>query len=762
MTEIYYHPKSIFLFWLCLFGIIAMSFISGCKKQTTATAAVLNSPAGLTMAGTVAKRLFVANAGNDSVQVLNMSESLKQMDFISSPAQSFALSIPAGGYPGKLASLMAGRYVAVLDHIEEVIRIIDADTLLLVRNSNNQVVKIPIGNGQSFPADMLAAQLPTTAAGELSLLIALSGAGSILSLRVWQNESGIHLEPERLYTVGGQPAAIAIDGAGQWLFFTDPAQSMLQRLDLVSGLVEQLDIGGIGGPLAVLADGSMAVVGRPIFNDLVIIGEANQPTWRILDANPRYTPLPACLPENCEPATLDLCSVAHPADQALCVSDASGLTEVSDHNYPALYLGSAPVQMVTLGQTEGMAELSVPCTADNNIVPQVYQEFVLVATLDGYVHFITLKQSGTEQPEDALDVMSLSWCEQPKITTYRQAPDDKDLIEIPLADVLGPCPMIPLGRNRFTCVDDGQGNGGVVISPVNTQAVAWDFVWEGVAEGLDRVTGDSALGHTTCPIANEQGIFAQCGTFFDDTLNYINYDIRPCQTLTGTACPPGIAPEQTSYVGDTIEIRAPALGSCTIEPCAQMSTTTNWRVIEQRILAVESLGSSARLVVDGPWDDLKACLRSGTTLEYRIRSHGLFLAKRNNMEIDRIKPNQTLGPGGEVGKNQSVLLHLSASAGQESLTLCQRYDADGNRKADFYFRVFIDDPNSIFVSGVGFDSDGNISGSAGRMPSAMIAAGWDNTKPAVFLTYSGSNNILGFSPFALSNPFSSSNYRIVR
>ena len=76
---------------------------AGCGQTEVGVDANFATPSGLAVAGTDVKRLFVSNYGEDSLQVLSLTDSLADLNFVAGPAKYFPLRIPAGSGPTDLA-----------------------------------------------------------------------------------------------------------------------------------------------------------------------------------------------------------------------------------------------------------------------------------------------------------------------------------------------------------------------------------------------------------------------------------------------------------------------------------------------------------------------------------------------------------------------------------------------------------------------------------------------------------------------------------
>ena len=119
----------------------ALAALAACAKTTPVLSPSFSTPTGLATARFYLNPdkanacdlqdsnwhdgLFVANSGEDAVQLLELGSDLSKLDFVYSPANYFPLRIPAGPGPTDLAGSYDGRFVVVLDTITESLRLID-------------------------------------------------------------------------------------------------------------------------------------------------------------------------------------------------------------------------------------------------------------------------------------------------------------------------------------------------------------------------------------------------------------------------------------------------------------------------------------------------------------------------------------------------------------------------------------------------------------------------------------------------------------
>src|SRR5690606_37573701 len=105
--------------------------------------------------------------------------------------------------------------------------------------------------------------------------VTLAGAGSILEVEVFEAQEGApRLRVGRAYAVGGAPRRIAVTSSGRWAFVTDAEAPEVARVDLETGAVERLPLGGLGGAVAVSPDEELLVVARPQTLDMVVVADA--------------------------------------------------------------------------------------------------------------------------------------------------------------------------------------------------------------------------------------------------------------------------------------------------------------------------------------------------------------------------------------------------------------------------------------------------------------------------------------------------------
>ncbi len=819
-----------------------------CSDTETGLDASFSTPIGLAVAGTEQARLFVANHGEDSIQVLNLGDNLAQMEFVPGPTQIFPLLIPAGAGPTDLAATPDGRFVVVLDSLTESLRVLDADTLRLVRqgpdpsDAEAPVLEMSLGELGTRPVDMIASPELCAAPCAGWVYLALAGSGVVLGVEVRVDGDVVSLERGRVFNVGGRPSRLAVGPAGRILYATDVeppedegavGRGTVVRIDVETGAIERRDIGGIGGPLAVSTDGRVLVVGRPRLRDVVLLRDADGPGFAVQDVNSPLAPVPECQrccagtdAAVCEDLALDVsttCDEAHPADRAVCVT-ASGLASEPGQPYRAAYLGIVPAEIVTLGEGAGHPVLTVDCDDAEG----TYSEFAVVAGIDGTVRFLGLvdmdivgdEPESVEVPVGPV-VVSSGWCRPPTLTSVASSESGEDAV--PLGSILEPCSAleIPDGRARFACVADGtvdaeidgSDTAGVVVMPGRTGQARWNFQvrwnldWEGTLPRLKREPGAGQIdadGRFTDLDAkidlSDAGIR---GREYASSVDTTAWDFDHC----------AVDDADIVYHGDILQILSDPLVAdpgCAAaiqeaigpgrDPAAVGACHFERRIVE----ASKDDDGNGVLQFCPPLDSYRDCFRSDGTIDYRVRGGDQFVATSSLDEVERLRPGQRLGPGGHGGHGRRLIFQVADGAVPLNADACTRYDGDGmlitqpcsadgdcatggscqdgrcvgercneeegllcpafhrcnraaedkpegvcvpvlTRDAPISFRV--SDLFSPLQSAHEFDQQGRSRGPAGRLPSAMLVTGSSGQQPAIFVSYSVSDRVLGFVPF---------------
>ncbi|MEM6733069.1 MAG: hypothetical protein AAF658_16045, partial [Myxococcota bacterium] len=261
----------------------------GCEDDATTAAALLSGPSGLALAGTIEERLFIANSAEDAVRVLDFSApvgssappSVNNADFVRAPNVFSPLRIPVGPNPTDLVASDDRRVVAVLDPVGSALRLIDADTLLLVRDEDGEVYTFALGEGGSLPVSLVADPAGCIGSCLGRFFVSLSGLGQVVLLRFEElvadspedAAGGFRVALEQIYVTGGRPQRLAATQDGRFVFATDPESDEVIRIDRVTGFVDRRAVGGPPGDIAVAGDGSAVLVARPRFRDVVVMDD---------------------------------------------------------------------------------------------------------------------------------------------------------------------------------------------------------------------------------------------------------------------------------------------------------------------------------------------------------------------------------------------------------------------------------------------------------------------------------------------------------
>lgn len=741
-------------------AVAALVLAPACEDRTSAEDAIFASPAGIAVAGAALDKLFVANTGEDSLQVVRLGERLRDIALVRSSALYFPLQIPAGMHPTRLAATPDGRYVVALAQAEETLALIDADALAAVQDETGAPMRVPLGAVGSAPADLVASPVACAAPCAGRFHVALAHTGSVLTLEV-VTDPVASLAIVGGFAVGGTPSRLAISPDGRALFVADGHEARVTRIALDSGATESLDTGAIPGPLAVSTDGNLLLVGRPALRDVLVVSGASRGGLVPAPTNPVFTPAPRCLAE-C--GATDACTGAHPADASLCVG-AAGL-EATTNPYRALYVGAAPAVIAVVGRGAGHAPLAVECDDDDTTAQPVksYDEFAIVATHDnaaaGNLLFVGLAGEGVTGPELVND----RWCGQARLTQPEGAVTATGTEAPALSEVLESCPATPADTARLVCAKVEDGDAGVAVFPGNLIATEQDgrsgyaLEWEAVLPGLRREQGG--------------GVILADGRFKDLGIDLADYEIQPRQTDGNGA---------TTYAGDILEIRTAPRRSDPACAAALADLPQRLCIFERRILAVVDHDGAGALVLDAALPD--ACFQQGGAIAYRVRAGDQFLVRPPTGASLRLAPGGRFGPGGDVGQRQPIAFVAKALDPQTALGACERFDDDGDavdpmpaalsRNREIAF--IVDGAFAPVRSGLEVAINQRTGGALGVGPADMlvlppaaksVATTESGARSPIFVTYQGSNTLLGVLPYELGlttdSRFGTSVYAILR
>ncbi len=729
---------------------------AACGEPSRFVTASLVSPRGAVVAGTDHDRLFIANGGEDTLQVAELGGRLSDLEFVRSAAVYFALRIDAGPSPETLAATPDGRFVTVLSRVSSTVRLIDAAGLRPAKPSAGQVVNFPLtqaadpSSSPPAPADMVGSPVVRcTAPGDLpacrgQFYVSLSGRGAVLALEARGSGKAAALVAGQSYAVGGAPGALALDRSGDFLYVADTVTNTVSRVDLVSGSITStvlgdpvLDADNVATTLAVSPSGETVIAARTrtrdlLFLDTAKIGTAEPASFGV---QPEYTPQPVCVRGCSEP--VEACSGAHPADQAICFSEPGGdLCSASSPAgscdgavvgpaYAGLFLGAIPQALLALGTRSadpaapaivGQEQLRVACGG----VERRYSEFVAIAGLEGAVRFVGLRQQPTDPV--APEIVDSGWCEAPSVEALGDGPG--------LESFLLPCPALPPDLRRFSC--GGGTTAGVLVYNGQSGEADWTFDWEGVLPGLARLDGGGELDDTGLVFSDVE---------LDDLRDF---DIA---------------------VGDTLEILTPARAGvgCTGD--------TRRCALERRITSIDKNG----LGLDAPLQP--ACFGEGGVIAYQVRAAGNYIIRRDGLFVERLDPaaaSTRFGLGGDIGRALDVTFTLRPPAAgtgvdltdpSQTLPACSRYESNGrslltdadllsrtyppfDEGADRRFGFRVRDPLRVVRAGLDFENAP--SSPIGRLPAGMTT-GRVGSRDVVFLTYTGSSSLLAFDPYDVAD-----------
>ena len=767
---------------------IALTVAAGCNNNLQLTTTSLATPVGLAVAGTVAPHLFIANADEDSLQIVDLPANFNDTRFVRAPNLYFPLRIPAGSRPTRLAASEDLRYVIVLDSATNSLLLVDADQYTRALDLVGNEVTIALTQRGATPTDMIASTQPCPDVGTEDCLarvyVSLAATGVVLvvdlktALDAGKNViAGPFFVPVRAYDVGGEPQRLAASWDGRFVYATDNTAPQVVRIGVAGAAssIERRDIGGIGGPVAVSRDDDVLLVGRPLSRDVVVMQGAGDGSWSVFDANPTYTPQPRCL-EDCttgrsvnDPSAE--CIDPYVSDQDICVDGTTrDIRSNGQPPYSAIYVDGAPSLITTLGNSGGHASLTYSCNDGdldldndgqiseeedqrNSSIAVTFGEYALVVTEGdrsvGDVFWMPLK-TATGAP--LTPQLANAACGKPALDIDVQlvlnGGDVEDFSPYQIGNYMADCVETP-DRARFTCARDTSG-GGLVVVAGNIPLLAaqgsgplqregrWDFSWEGVLPGLDRSNGGGQL------VAND--VFSDVGLHTDDFQRVKAGDILEILST------PTSAPDCVAAIGDDTRV-------CRFE-----------RRITGAVTASTDGEDRGQLTFEPPIEP--SCFLGGGRIAYRIRAGDQFLVNRQSAAAWRLGLTDRFGPGGDVATSEPIIFELrddlltnyvepAPAPGQPVIGSCNRYDETGKvlpgngqnplLSRDVRFAVVVRDGFRPYLTGRAYASSGSTLGSAGSIPGDILvyqeppdANGPRN--PKVYVTYSGNDTLVGFDP----------------
>jgi hypothetical protein len=763
-------------FATCGASVLAMCCVllcTSCDPAEPTPTAQFAAPAGMALGGSHFDRIFVANSGSDALQVVQLNASMRRIDMVVAPARYFPLSIPAGPHPTAVAASASGRYIFVLDAVGAAVRVVDADSLLQLRDSSGVPLSLSLP-AASGPVAMVAQTQACSSSDPAQnclgrVFVALREVGSIVALDLLQPAGGTPrlAVQQTLPLPGGAPVALALHPQGDVLFATDAAQAVLYRFTLgptpsapeIFPLDPQLGAAdqGTGGPLALGGDATTLAIGRPLLRDVVLLANPGHTDVRSgplapLRTDPLFTPALSCL-SPCAGLAAQFCAGAHPADRALCGASSSpaplGAGELSA--YGAVYVGGVPAQIVALGTPSQPASIASPCSPATPPSTDAYA----VAHLDGSVAFIGVRQgAGTLDPQ-YLPTLAQA-CEKPSLSY--PGDDDSRAPQHYLAD----CPAHPAGR-RFACLGAGENSTSQQVLRLRGPLGRRAFVlqWEGVVPGSEQGAGR---------IEDAGTFLVPGGAAFLSSLPTVPA-VQPRQPTspsagpsttpgTGAGAGPSTAPgtgQSTAlspYAGDILEL----ITSKLLPPCDAVAACNT----ERHIVRVEAVGDDARLTLDPP---LAASCFNDRSVGFRLRVGKAFLVQSGAFgqpleQPVRLRLGELYGLRTAAQVGQGVLFATQGLPYAAQANACEAYDDAGEVRSTYLaqqspllsrrrpLRFDVIDPFTPSQRGTVRDASTGAITSAGTLPGGMVVA--HPGRPLVVLSYSGSDALLVLDPADLA------------
>lgn len=699
-------------------NFLLLTLALGCTPASKQTTSNFAGPSGMVLAGSNFEYVFVANAGVDAVQVIKAAPALKDVDMVPGPVRYFPLYIPVGPNPTELAATVDGRFVVVLDLVTGSLRLIDADTLALVRDSTGEPINVPIGPSSAQPGSIVGASVgcgtDSGCLGRFYVTLRALGSVAMVDVRQGSTSSSPTLSVTKVLTVDAvEPLRIATVPGQDVFFVTDAGSARLLRVDNrgATPVMTTSDIGSPGGPVAVSGDGTVVAVGRPASRDLVLLSNVTRDgldgDLSMVDADPTWTPTLQCL----QACGNDSCSDAHPADAALCSANTGLGTPQAKLPYGAVYVGGIPSQLSAVHGAPG-APIAGGCSVAGGTAPTFTEGWAL-ANLDGSIYFIALRDTtGALVPQ----LIPADSCAAPKVIS----PDG----QVAPSSFLDTCVANP-GRQRLTCLKDGTGQEVVTLARGQLPlATTWSFAWESVLPNLDRTQGG--------------GQVLESGAFTDPALKGLVADIRTGDTLQLTSAVP---------LGNPI--------------CAQFAAESCGEVM---ITNIDTGGNQAVLTTEPKIP--QGCYQSTPVVTYRIRvGHAFVVSSLDETGAaysapSRLPLGSLYGLGSPSGPSNLVLRTRSMQEAPFDMARCQVYADDGgvrpgvdqssllNRRDTYAMTVF--DPYAAARKGLQFDATSTVTGTLGKIPGGMVVT--RGPSPLLFVSFAGADLVLVSNPLNAVQP----------
>ncbi len=728
-----------------------------CDETTPVAASQFAGPAGIVIGGSEKNLLFVANSAEDALRVVDVSEGVTNNDFVESPSVFNPLRIPAGPNPTDLAVSNDGRVVAVLDPINGVLRLVDADALRVVRNGAGEVYTFALGPPGAIPVgiepDPSSSLCLRPCLGRF--FVSLSGVGQIVALSFQETGEGPRIGLDQIYDTGGRPQRMAASADGALLFAIDAASDEVVRVDRSTGAVERRSTVAPASDLAVSGDGSILMVARPSLRDILIfddIGAGLTELPAFSRTSPQFRCISPCADES-------VCEGAHPATRSICTADDFSTLNASSQPYDALYLGIIPRRIEALSTTLGHPDLRLDCTDENSSsVRERLDEYAVVVGEDNFGQTSSIRWLSIREPDGTLlpRIAENGFCQDPEVLVEEVSftLDDGTLVE--LDDFVDVCPDVPLDSRmepqaRFQCLrytpldEDPQmpppeeEKTGVLIQPgVRPGFTVWRLDWEPPLSNLRRLQGGGRLDDPPDGFAP------------GEVLTDLDLDLS----------------ESGIEIGDVVSIlSSPDLSQA--ECSAALETGASCE-LERRVIGFAGdgviLGPSAFDPANTEIDPLPvACFGGQSGLSYEIRAGDSFTVGRTgNTQVGRVRPGELFGPGGREGRLEGLLFRIRDDlVTRPDLSACERYPTEGesplspqlrrtteDQFATFFFTV--QDSTLFQLPGRAAPDSQTLRPGQGNAPNstlvAVAPASASTETTYMFVTYEASDTVLIFRP----------------
>ncbi len=720
---------------------MALGCLGACEDQPEFVTASFAAPSGMALAGDDFDRLFIANIAEDTLQVARLTDELAGVAFVRGDAIHFPLRIPTSPGPQVLAATPDGAYVLVLEPAAARLELVDANAERIAVDDAGDAVLLDLAP-DAHPSDLVAAVQPCAAPCLGRFFVSLAGRGSVLAVEV---QEGPAIVPVAEHVTGGAPTHLAAHPTLD-LVFASIGEEVV-RLDGTAGTVlDRLAVDAPAGPLAVSTDGAALVVTRPTARDLLVFDGAGGGAVSTIVVDPAFAPDPSCIPACGVPGS---CTGGHPADLALCIDPAGDFGPGPASTYAGVYLDFIPSRLVALGVGAGELPLSMPCGEGR----KEWSEFVAVAGVDGAVRMVGLRES-PEAPV-APTIAAIDLCEPPTLESLTEE-DVGGRALPPLDTYLASCPEVTAPAARLACT--GGPDGGVVVFPGQTGSATWTLDWEGAIFSTESGGEFTTIDYGDVDPDPDNDPTISAVAFRDVNVAFGSLELR-------TVAKDG--------QGDLLDIVSDPEDSCAADLGDLRRCRSEREIIDvlgdTLILGQVGAGVPDTRVDSGFW--LGQCYAAGGVVAYQLRVRDAYALRRARPNaastlVARLEPGQRYGVGGVSGRNVSIILELDAQpqlAGAP-ISACERYtevieddvlsfvaqpplDPLLNSR-DRPFGFVVSDPFRVPQAGLNLETEAADPLVAGRLPGDMIVTRLPGTATdVVWVTFTGTNTLVGFEPF---------------